>query len=768
MAYQVYLTDGVNSEQLDTGEIDFKSIFSVADITDITTRKNNVKTINFKGTKNNNRVLGSLFDLGRTTDLSIPTDIFFNYNPLIGVTAFVYENDDLIFKGSLRVKNTSTNNGNIIYNTYINGSYIDLKVILQDKYLTDIDFTDLKHRYNLANITNSWNTSIERFSTTTSTFSNQPFTYGNGYVYPNVDYGYSYKSTTTATVNQLNVKNFKPAIFVKEYFDRIFSQPGLTGFSYEIKASDEFKTMFNHLIVPDCQEGAQKQYTGLQYIYAKPAPLIVTESGRVTSIRSHFKLMPINNITVPTGAVTDLLTQYGTFTDVLSVSRNFTASGKLDVSIEVTNMQVDGFGVPITTANIHVQLVKRGAINNNNPTSKWVTLSESVFPATYGTTVFKSVETEIGITDFKEDEQIGVRIAVVMDSISQIAPTLVTYKVSWVSLNIPKDTTGILTVDIQPSLINGDTITPIAPVSIKQTDFLKSIITQFNFYVYSPNDNYKHIIFEKYDDYYANCSLQYLNSTALDWSNKMDYKNNFDVNSNIELPKAYNFLYKTDVDYLTDLYTKKFNVVYGSFNFNDSFGLVDAKKVELIFSPLILTTELGTDRKYPLLYKVESNVKKTAKTNIRLAYYNGLQPCTEFTINNEEKQPDNTLAFVKYFTGTSYPQVSNYYLINGVVKNDIHFGSAYEVYFTADSSYINAATSYQNYYQNQISELTNINVKYVSCSALLNESDIGNLDLKIPVYISTGKYSNAYFKVLEIDYSGKDSVSAIKLQLITF
>src|ERR1700733_6985266 len=102
MNYQVFLSDGLDIAELDVEEVDFQSIFAVSDIMDIVARRDNVKSISFKTTKNNNEVFGFLFDLGRTTDINNPINLYFNYNPIRPVLAYIYEDSMLIFKGSLR------------------------------------------------------------------------------------------------------------------------------------------------------------------------------------------------------------------------------------------------------------------------------------------------------------------------------------------------------------------------------------------------------------------------------------------------------------------------------------------------------------------------------------------------------------------------------------------------------------------------------------------------------------------------------------------
>ncbi len=88
------------------------------------------------------------------------------------------------------------------------------------------------------------------------------------------------------------------------------------------------------------------------------------------------------------------------------------------------------------------------------------------------------------------------------------------------------------------------------------------------------------------------------------------------------------------------------------------------------------------------------------------------------------------------------------------------------IYFNSLSGITSCPTSYSNYYSGNISDLTNPQVTYVECEAYLNELDISNLDLKLPVFIDTGSMGHAYFKVMSIDYENNNVTSKVLLQKI--
>lgn len=768
MNYQVYITDGIDVVELDTESIDINSVFAISDIQDIGARKDNTKTIQFKGTKTNNNAFGTFFDLGRTSDFDYDNAILFNYNPLRKVTALVYDDTNLIFRGSLRIQEINIDkNGVPIYNTVLTGSLIDLKAAIQDRTLSDLDFSDLRHSYSISSITESWSSTTVGYDVSTSAFTSTPFQYGKNYVYPNIDYGNFFQDATS--INQLHMKNFKPAIYVREYFDRIFGQSNISGFTYEIKGSSEFIDMFNHLIIPDNQIKYQSTIKGFVSTYSTPLASLPFYFS-TTAAWAWNKLLWIGEIqNPPTDIAGPLLNRHlGYYNHVLIVLRDFTTNGKIEISFNVN--YIDTFLVIKPRVLGALRFVKRPAEDNENGDSGWSEIARQEFYllANAGVTNY-SYTIDIGTTEYKEGEQIGIQLSteyVDLFGNNQPERRFITYNVTNLKLSLPRDESSPITLQIQPAI--GDYITPTPPINIKQIDFIKSIMHQFNLYCYTTMDNPKNMIFQKYDDYYVYSLPDYIKDSALDWTSKIDYNNGFKIKSNIDLPKSYLFTHKEDGDWFTDLYKKTYNETYGQFSFNDEYGLQDTKKVELIFSPIVLISDTGTDRKYPALYTEDGGMKKVDKTNIRMGYYNGLQPCNPYTIN----YLSSASTIVEVYSGNTYPQFSNYYLTGEgtgtTVVNDIHFNQPRQVYCSLSDDYFTAPNSYQNYYINQVTNLTNPDVTYVECKALLNDIDISNLDLRTPIYINTGTMNGAYFKLLKVQYNGSDVPSQIQLQKIAF
>ena len=787
--YKVYLSDGFQTSELDVEEIDFQSEFAISDLSDLSVRRDSIKTLNIKGTNNNNKVFGFFFDLSNVTDSNAFGNLFSVYSPIRDCTAFVYENSLLIYKGKLKLNKSKLVKNNLYYECIITSTMLDFKTQVQDKLLTDISFDDLRHRYTLPTIIQSWSGSTEIYVTTTSGFTSTPFEYGKNYVYPRVDYGF-YSGETFTSNPKINIRNFKPSIYVNEYYNRIF---GDINYSYEIVGND-LKDLFNKLVVVNTEEGTTGVFSGITTTANKPTVLIVNEYDANESKGFLNKIIPIQNITFPDSTIIGkLIDNYDvavwlrrtgglSTTPSLKVIRNFTSDGLLEATFQsMQNLE----SVP---CQFHIQLVKRTLAaeaefitvapdiisddysTKDNRLGNWTVVGESFVTLQAGETKYNvSLKANIGINNFIEGETLAIQVSVqnklpLYYNGYTIERGAIKTFFTLTDARIKLPNNSIIKADIIPVSGNTgfDTIVPPAPQNIKQFDFIKAIMKLLNLYAYSDTNNQKKIYFETYDSYYSRCSPEYLRLSAVDWSNKIDYNKDVITSSNISLPKSYLFTFKEDNDYLNKQYKDKFNQVYGNLSFSDKYGLLEQKKLDLIFSPLVVSTQSGSDMKLPLLYQLDNGAKKVSKSNIKLGVYNGLQPCQPYTIISAYSA--NTI----YSGLTQYPEITNYYYSTGATQphQDLHFNSPLEYYFTPSQKHIDASNTYSNYYINQISELTNQNVRTVELSVLLNEIDISNLSLKNPVYIQTGDYNGFYFKVISVKYEGRTSSSRVVLQRI--
>jgi len=804
MAYRIFLTDGIDTAEMDTENIDTKTIFALLDLQDIGSKKNDIQTLTFKGTKKNNEAFGSFFDFSRESNVSFTNNLFFNYNPLKAVKTYVYEDTELIFIGDLRLTEINVDvNGVVIYNCVVATKLTLLKTALSDKYMADLDFTDLRHRYCWPNIS-GWNikapgdigsTDIEIYDVDTDTYSTIEAEYGTGYVYPLIDYGFRFEGTGTASYsgatisqkNMLNLNNFKAAIFLKEYLNRIFSQDVLDGFTYEIKGSPIFLQQFNQVIIPETNEDVTTPLFDIDLQYFPDEEPTVQTVNRVDLFtgRYYTEYISLLDIYSPTPPYYFQLTNGDNF---LKALRNITSSVKLKFDYSITT---SNYTSPTNIMYVSFRINKTSNAESYNPVNGTLnilnTIADITIPINWVAPTTYTGTSEIIIDNFSinRDEYLLANVSYTMiNPISSAFSVILTNTISNMSITFPGrtgDTFNILSIPSSACTESTDIVAPKPPVNVKQLDFLKSVINQFNFVVYTLKDNYKHFIFELYDDFYAKTTPQNLITNSVDWTNKIDYTRGLQIKPNIELPKSYLYTYKSDIDVLNAKYKTKYNEIYGQFSFNDELGLVGQKKVELLFAPTPIASINNIE--LPLYYKVDSDNSTVRTTKIvpRIIYYNG------YDNYNNVSNSNYYVAYQPIKTGSTnptisilqplfnYPNCSNYYyktddpfyIVQSVPSNDIHFNQPKEIYFqNVNNLFNNLPNSYTNYFINQVTELTDENVIFVECDVYLTEFDINNLDLSVPVYIQTGNNNGAYFKIINVEYENKDLPSKVKLQKI--
>jgi len=207
--------------QLATGYLDVKEgtafplNFQVGDIRDISKRQGNYsKTITLTGSKNNNNLLNHYYDVNIVEGT-------FNIN---AVTTGSVIQDGIPIMEDVSVQLTSVKKAqmtdgyeeHVEYEVLIKDSKADLFTAIANKELTDIDFSDFNHTYDALNV-------VSRFSNTIVDGFKYFLPSNSAYIY--------------------NTQEFKPAIFAKIYFDRIFADAGFT-YDWPTIAYDRFDKLF--------------------------------------------------------------------------------------------------------------------------------------------------------------------------------------------------------------------------------------------------------------------------------------------------------------------------------------------------------------------------------------------------------------------------------------------------------------------------------------------------------------------------------------------
>jgi hypothetical protein len=207
------------------GEIPISLTIAIADVREPDKRNSTFsKTIQIPGSKDANILFEHIFEV--TTDLN-------NFNPNLKTPCKYFVRGEKVFSGDIQllsiIKKGKSPYESIIYEVSIIGRLSQAFLELGNSLLTDLDFSDLNHVFNYTN--RNWTPTL-----------------GTGYTYPLIDYG-----VTGGCGYYWDFAHLSPAIFEKEYIDRIFESISKTYTSTYFAS-----TYGKSILIPRTNEGALK------------------------------------------------------------------------------------------------------------------------------------------------------------------------------------------------------------------------------------------------------------------------------------------------------------------------------------------------------------------------------------------------------------------------------------------------------------------------------------------------------------------------------
>jgi hypothetical protein len=515
--------------------------YSVSDLKAIDTKTTSFsKTIILPGTANNNNLLGNIFEFNNANYTNIvDPNVKYNYNASKTANCSIQVNGMTVIKGVFKLLEIIIDGKNIEYECSVIGELGGLSMKMGAKKIEELDFSDYNHVYSIANITGSW--------------ANENA--GAGYYYPHIDYG-------TYSTDKKNWKygTFRPALFVKEYLEKIFDANGYT-YECDLFSTDRFK----RLIIPHNLKKIVSYLTGQMELAAK----IATYTG-ATAWRW-------NAVTLGDFLSGDIDGESWYYNGASTITANF----KIALSGQVISQDFAG--------------VKPFELRKNGVIIGFVNITTgSSLPFTFS------------------NKQINVNNV----SIANGDTFTVTYpSYSITSLRQITSSFKVSTNSVSPVTINlGDTITinDCIPKNILQKDFFASILKLFNLYVDENRFDEKHLIIKPYVDYY--------DGSVEDWSDKVDRGKPIRIKPMSELNSRYYMLkYKDDNDYYNELYKKRYNEGYGSRMFDSEYEFSkETENVELIFAPTPLVGYAGEEKVYSTIFKQTNALEETIDSVIRI------------------------------------------------------------------------------------------------------------------------------------------------------
>ena len=651
---EIYIEDQLIDLLKDIGT-DFT--YTIDDVREFGSRNTSFsRTISIPATSRNNKILGFAFDLSMAHEhnMDLP-NVNTNFTPSQAAKCEVYIDKIQIFKGVIRILEIVMNKGAVEYQCAVFGELGGFITELGNKRLEDLDFSEYNHTWNVTTIQNSWD-----------------LINGSGYYYPLIDYG-----DVSTNKDDFHVSTFRPALYVKEYIEKIFE-----GTSYSLNC-DFFNTdFFKKLIVPNNSQGIQG--TNDRFILATiDATKTILNSNTPTA----------RNINVPFDTTTLLyFTENGTksvftYTDGTKTVRalaSITGIYQTDAASSIT--------ATLYVAGVAVQTLSQNTFSANNPYT---------FNFDWTGNIANTNTVYINIS---------------------VPGTANTYIVSVSSANF---TFTQLAAQLATVAYNGTvSMNNNLPKGIFQKDFFLSICKMFNLYVYQDNINDKQINIAPYIDFYSDAV-----TNALDWSQKIDMGSTMSIKPMSQLnARYYAYKYTPDTDYFNDNYLKKYGQTYGDYIYDSEFDFVkDTAATQIIFAPSILVLHSGQDKYHTSIYKLSNNNTQEDPMDsvIRVLMAKKITGVTSWKISDDG---GGTLA-----SPTSYGYAGH---LNDPTNPtvDINFGAPKELQFPASTYPTN--NLFNTYHLPYILEITDMESKLLTCRVYLNSLDIYNLDFSKYIWIN--------------------------------
>ena len=664
---------------------------SIADIREPENRESDwTKTFTLPGTKANNKLFTHLFQLDLSIRNTSSSNFNPDFNPNLKAGAVLYVDEVSQIEGYIRLLSINvTDHGQIEYECTMHGQLADMFATIADGRLSDLDFSEYNHTLNITNITESWNTRIQKNGSNYVNFSGgAPI--GEGYVYGWVDNG------QYGNYSQLYTDESTLYLYAKTVVDKIFSGAG-----YFYSSGSFFNTdLFKRLVIP-C-----------------PTRMPVLSDSDI--LNRQFEAKRTSSATYNYGDTVifdaenfDTTGQYNTTTGEWTVG----STGNYNLTALI-NGSASGL-----TAGDFYDLVFDVNINGIGGWDKLRVLGGQVpGSGVYTWSARKGTEYNINLTagdvvTFKYDGLVTYTFFG-----GGLFPVPVTNK------PITIDTNSLLYNSvIDPSNGYGTTVQMdgFFPDDVKQRDFLKHLFTLFNLYVEPDPDNLRTLVVRPREEFYT--------STVRDWTQKRDLSQPMTIIPMGELDaKRYLFTYAQGKDVGNEDYTRDFGRIYGDrrYEVNNQF-VKDEKKIETGFAATLLNT--FADKTFPY---IETNQTNTAE--LRIMQFKNIT-CASYTIYHGLPG-----AFSGSTSATSYPYMGH---LDDPLNStsDINFGMPRQVSLPPNTPYTNNNV-YNAYWSKYIQEITDKDSKIVRGHFHLSPADMERLSFRDLYY-----FDEQYFRLNKIE-----------------
>lgn len=616
------------------------------------------KTIVLPGTAKNNALLGNIFELNNSnfTADSLP-NVGYNFNASKSAKCRIDVNGLQIIKGVFRLLEITCVDGIYEYECAVFGELGGFVSKLGNRRLEDLDFSAYDHDYTVANITGSWNNAVA----------------GSGYYYPLIDIG-----NVSTNKKDYQYQALRPALFVREYIDKI-----ITGAGYTWESNFFNTNFFKRLGIPhNTKQLTKVSSTGLDVRFGSTTQELSDGGG--SHLITYNTLTSLGNFTTgdngtftyggPSAIAGKLkLRLFGYYKYYGANELGITLNGSPDYIFPTTGTDFENFDITMESD---------------------ITITPS---GTYGAVIYANSE------DFFYN-------VVITDAFL----------------------TFVSTSSIPVNVVYGEAIqvNDTIPRGIFQKDFFASILKMFYLMVTEDKFKDKHLIIEPYIDFFNTDPATYQN-----WSNLIDHSKVIKIKPMSEAnARYYELKYKSDSDFWNEAYRKKYTEGYGDRIFDNGLEFAKEKEtVEVIFSNSVLVGYAGEDKVVPTIYKksgtAPSEIEDRIDHNIRIMQFKKITGVASWDIKN-----GGTVlgSYTDYGYGGHLDDPD-------APDADICFGVPKELNFILASGDLSNNLS-NTYYSPYLAEITDKDSRLLTCYVKLNEIDIYNLDFSKFIFIDGGLY----------------------------
>lgn len=662
--------------------------YAIDDVKDVGSRNAHFsKTIVLPGTGNNNRLLGSLFDVKVSNSYNpAVANVGMNFNAAKQADCVIFQNHLQVFKGIIRVVEIVISDGIPEYECVVFGELTGLTNAIGRRRLNDLDFSAYDHVLSLSNVTGSWD-SVN----------------GTGFFYPLADYG----GVSTNKID-FDLSTFRPALYVKEYIDKIFAQAGYT-FESDIMDTSRFKS----LVIPHNQKILQVNESELFRARKVSSTQVVASGGSDTGAITWPSAFTGNGFSINSGGASDEVT-YNTAA---------ATQGRMFFSIRGEYANED------TDIRVHLR---------QNGTPIFEIGQFDITPPDGNRYPYEFI-IDCPVTPINQNDVFDVyveRNSGIGSGAFEVNAELSQW---WFVTDIPV---------LSPVSLGGNVyMTDVIPKNILQKDFLSSIFKLFNLYVTDDKLKPKHLRITPFVDFYNA-------SGVVDWTYKLDRSQVIRIKPMSELNnRYYDFKFKQDTDFYNEQYFKRYGESYGDYLFDSEFDFTnDRTPIDLIFSPTPLVGYGGRDKVAPAYFKLDSNdVETGTDVNIRILQAKKITGVTNWEIKLGAFSIGNPITVYGY---------AGHYDDPDAPANDIHFGVPRELFFTLLSGAINV-TQFNVYWSSYMAEITDKDSKLLTAHFKLSHKDIYELDFSKLIHID-----GSYFRLNKIEDWNATTPDVCKCELL--